>query len=218
MEPMIRPVPTAYKPCSASGGALSAGCGPFFFFASSRAPAKNAARFMLYFAYGSNLHTPSIAEWCRHYGHKVPQLRNARSAVLNNYRLAFPVFSEYWGGGTADIVYDPGKYVAGAVFDVTEAEMAVLDAKVRRQQDESGREIGVYKAIEVEVQPTGRGKKMSAMTYQGVEQEAYHIPPTQTYVDLIVRGAFEHGMSLMWVSYLQSFSAQAHRRPRPPRA
>ena len=41
-----------------------------------------------------------------------------RPAVLDNYRLGFPIFSEYWGGGIADIVYDPGKYVSGALFDL----------------------------------------------------------------------------------------------------
>ena len=72
---------------------------------------------MWYFAYGSNLNTAAVAEWCRHYGHKPPALRGGRAAVLDNYRLCFPIFNEYWGGGTADIVYDPGKYVAGAVFE-----------------------------------------------------------------------------------------------------
>ena len=41
-------------------------------------------------------------------------LKPGKPAVLDNYRLCFPIFSEYFGGGIADIVYDPGKYVAGA--------------------------------------------------------------------------------------------------------
>jgi hypothetical protein len=65
-----------------------------------------------YFAYGSNLNAAAVTEWCRHYAHKTPALRNGRAAVLDNYRLCFPLFSEYWGGGIADIIYDPGKYVA----------------------------------------------------------------------------------------------------------
>ena len=172
---------------------------------------------MLYFAYGSNLHANSVAEWCRHYGHRPPNLRDGKPTILDNYRLSFPVFSEYWGGGTADVIYDPGKYVAGAIFELTDAEAAVLDAKVRRQVGEGGRETGVYKRIDVEVHPMGKGKPVQAYTYQGVEQEGYHIPPTQTYVDLIVEGAFQHGLSVMWISYLKSFSAQAARKPRPPR-
>ena len=172
---------------------------------------------MLYFAYGSNLHAASVAEWCRHYGEKCPNLRGGRPTVLDNYRLAFPVFSEYWGGGTADILYDPGKYVAGAAFELTEGELRVIDAKVRRRVDDAGRETGVYKRIEVSIRPLGKGKPMLAVTYQGVEQEAVHIPPTQNYLDLLVEGAFQHGLSQMWVSYLQSFGTQGARKPRPPR-
>src|SRR6185369_3040418 len=84
---------------------------------------------MLYFAYGSNLNARAVAEWCRHHGQRPVALQGGRPTVLDNYRLGFPIFSEYWGGGIADIVYDPGKYVMGVLLDVTEAELALLDRK-----------------------------------------------------------------------------------------
>ena len=74
---------------------------------------------MWYFAYGSNLNIRAVTEWCRHYGHRAPTLKPGKPAVLDNYRLCFPIFSEYFGGGIADIVYDPGKYVAGVLFDLS---------------------------------------------------------------------------------------------------
>ena len=49
---------------------------------------------MLYFAYGSNLDQKSVAAWAKHFGHKTPSLRGEKPAILDNYRLAFPVFSE----------------------------------------------------------------------------------------------------------------------------
>ncbi len=172
---------------------------------------------MLYFAYGSNLDFRSVADWSKHFGLKAPSLRGGKPAILDNYRLAFPVFSEYWGGGTADIVYDPGKSVSGAVFDLPDKDWQTLDQKVRRRV-EGGEEVGVYKRIEVSVRPMVKGPMLKVTTYQGVQQEAYHIPPTETYVNVLVNGAFEHGLSSMWVSYLQSFSTQAARQPKPPRA
>ena len=176
---------------------------------------------MLYFAYGSNLNYRSVADWARHYGHKPPNLRGGKPAILDNYRLAFPVFSEYWGGGTADVVRDPGKSVSGAVFDLSDADCETLDQKVRRKHagpaNSEGLETGVYKRINIDVRPLGRGPVMKAYTYQGVQQEAFHIPPTENYLDLLVVGAFEHGLSTMWVSYLKSFSTQSARDPRPPR-
>ena len=87
---------------------------------------------MWYFSYGSNLNQRAVTEWCRHYGHRSPNLKGGRAAVLDNYRLSFPIFSEYWGGGIADIVYDPGKYVAGAVFDLSEGDLGILDPVPQR--------------------------------------------------------------------------------------
>lgn len=171
---------------------------------------------MWYFAYGSNLNARAVAEWCRHYGHRPPAYRSPRAAVLDNYRMCFPIYSEYWGGGTGDIVYDPGKYVAGALVDLTEEEMRVLDAKVDRRLDAAGREVGTYKRIEVTVSPLGPGEPVRSLTYQGVQVDKYHIPPTQFYMDLLIQGAYQHGLSMMWIAYLQSFSTQTGRKPRPP--
>ena len=171
---------------------------------------------MYYFAYGSNLNARAVSEWARHHGHRAGQLKTARAAVLDNYRLCFPIFSEYWGGGIADIVYDPGKYVAGALFDLSEQDLRLLDLKVNRKLDPAGKEAGTYKQMPVRVAPIAKGQAVDAITYQGVNVEKYHIPPTQHYMDLLVQGAYSHGLSMMWISYLQSFSIQAGRKPRPP--
>jgi hypothetical protein len=37
-------------------------------------------------------------------------------------------------------------------------------------------------------------------------------------MDLVIQGAYQHGLSIMWISYLQSFSTQAAKKPRPPAA
>src|SRR5438477_6316100 len=171
---------------------------------------------MWYFAYGSNLNARAVAEWCRHHGHRPPAMKPGRPAVLDNYRLCFPIFSEYWGGGIADIIYDPGKYVAGALFDLAAPELTVLDAKVDRRLDDAGRETGLYKQIKVKVAPLGKGEPVEAITYTGVSGEKYHIPPTQHYMDLVIQGAYSFGLSMMWIAYLQSFSTQTGRKPRPP--
>ena len=142
-------------------------------------------------------------------------MKNGRAAVLDNYRLCFPLYSEYWGGGIGDIVYDPGKYVSGLLIDLPESDLKILDQKVGRKLDDAGREVGVYKRIEVSVAPlTGKEQRL-ATTYQGVNVEKYHIPPTQHYMDLVVQGAYAAGLSMMWISYLQSFGLQTGRKPRP---
>lgn len=170
---------------------------------------------MWYFAYGSNLNTRAVAEWCRHFGHRAPVLKPGKAAVLDNYRLGFPIYSDYWGGGIADIVYDPGKYVAGALFEVAESDMTVLDLKVGRKL-ENGKELGVYRRIDVKVAPLGKGDPVQAITYSGTNTDRYHIAPTQHYMDLLIQGAYTYGLSMMWIAYLQSFATQTGRKPRPP--
>jgi hypothetical protein len=171
---------------------------------------------MYYFAYGSNLNAKAVADWCRHFGHRPPTMKTPKSAVLDNYRMSFSIFSEYWGGGIGDIEYDAGKYVMGALYDLSEAELAILDEKVGRQLDAAGKEIGVYKRIEVTVAPLARGMPVTAITYQGVSVQKDHIPPTKYYMDLLIQGAYQVGLSMMWISYLQSFSIQEGRKPRRP--
>jgi hypothetical protein len=172
---------------------------------------------MWYFAYGSNLNSRAVGEWCRHFVHRAPTLKSGRAAILDNYRLGFSIYSEYWGGGIADIVYDPGKYVSGALFDIAESDLAVLDLKVGRKL-EAGKEVGLYRRIEVKVAPLGKGEPVQAVTYQGTSSDRYHIPPTKHYMDLLIQGAYSYGLSMMWISYLQSFSTQVGRKPRPPGA
>jgi len=170
---------------------------------------------MWYFAYGSNLNAKAVAEWSRHFGHRPPAMKPGRPAVLDNYRLGFSIFSDYWGGGIADIVYDPGKYVAGALFDLSESELSILDLKVGRKFENS-KDFGVYKRIEVTVAPLGKGEPVKAVTYQGTNSDRYQIPPTKHYMDTLIEGAYTFGLSMMWIAYLQSFSTQTGRKPRPP--
>jgi hypothetical protein len=172
---------------------------------------------MWYFAYGSNLNPKAVAEWCRHHNVKMPNMKSGKPAVVDNYRLCFPIYSDYWGGGTADIVYDPGKYVAGVLYDLTEPEMAILDQKVGRKLDSTGREIGDYSRITVSAAPLTRGPAVQAITYQGTNPDRMHIAPTRYYMDLIIQGACEYGLSMMWVAYLQSFATQTGRGPRVPK-
>jgi hypothetical protein len=171
---------------------------------------------MWYFAYGSNLNARAVADWCRHHGKRLPNLRRGKPAILPNYRLCFPVYSTAWGGGIADIAYDPGKSVSGALFDLTDIEMRTLDEKVARRVDSNGRDIGAYCRLDINVLPLHRGEAVKAVTYQATLADRDHVPPTAFYMNLLVQGAYEHGLSMMWISYLKSFTTQRARKPSPP--
>ena len=69
---------------------------------------------MFYFAYGSNLNRRQFAARC-------PGSRPVAAAVLRGYRLAFR------GSGCADIVCEKGGLVSGALYAVTEHDVAALN-------------------------------------------------------------------------------------------
>jgi hypothetical protein len=103
-----------------------------------------------------------------------------------------------------------------ALVVVDQPQRRVCLGKVGRKLDTGGKEVGIYKRIEVKVPPLVKGEPVNAITYQGTNVEKYHIPPTQHYMDLVIQGAYSFGLSMMWISYLQSFSTQVGRKPRAP--
>ena len=104
----------------------------------------------IYFAFGSNLHPPQMAERC-------PGSRVLHPGVLKGYRLAFSGYSTRWEGGVATIVAEPASEVQGVLYDLTEEDQRNLD---RFEGFPT-----VYARLQVKVE--GRdGILHSAMTYQ----------------------------------------------------
>jgi hypothetical protein len=68
----------------------------------------------------------------------------------------------------------------------------------------------------VKVAPLGKAELVKAITYQGTHAEGVQYPPTQFYMDLILQGAYSHGLSMMWIAYLQSFATKGPGKKAPP--
>jgi len=75
---------------------------------------------MDYFAYASNLSLEQIRKRC-------PAAKPKFSAVLPNYKIIFSGWSRDWHGGTASIKPFKGEKVAGAVYEISEKDLKVLD-------------------------------------------------------------------------------------------
>ena len=82
---------------------------------------------MMYFAYGIDLDASTLMEWTRDNSLPVPARTLVGPASLDNHRLAFPIYSEAWQGGVADVAPQAGKSVAGVLFDVSERTLKLLD-------------------------------------------------------------------------------------------
>ena len=170
---------------------------------------------MHYFAYGSNLSAKLVQSWARQHNLRPPAYRNGRAALLENHRLCFPIFSEYWGGGVADVAYDPGKTVMGAVFDVVERDLETLDQKVNRRVDAAGQEVGAHRRQDVQVRLAGGGPLVKAIAHVGVSGDRLDVPPTRYYMDAVIEGAYENGLTMMWIEQLRSFATQPGKPPKP---
>ena len=107
---------------------------------------------MMYFAYGSNLHKPQMAERC-------PESRPAGAATLPGHRLTFQGESKRWGGGVANVVEDPTASVPGLLYDTTDACLEALDRFEGHPR--------FYRRTEVTV--VRDGAEVTAVTYMRVD-------------------------------------------------
>lgn len=141
---------------------------------------------MLYFAYGSNLDPAQMAERCP--GHLVVGL-----ASLHDHRLAFPRFSQEWGGGTASLVPAHGRQVWGVVFDVTEEHLRTLDGYEGCRGPGDQHNAYDRETVTVEIVRPDDGsvpRRVRALTY--VARPSNPQPPSRRYLDTILRGAVHH--------------------------
>lgn len=163
---------------------------------------------MWYFAYGHDMNWRSIAEWSDRYSLRPPLFRSqGRAAVLQHHRLAFPRYDEYWGGGVADIIDEPGKSVFGALIHISVPTFKLLEQMHDRRTDERGREIGSSQLIDVAVAPYRGGDPITAVAMQGTSVERGSVPPTRQYIARMVESALELDLSALWVMQLRSFAS-----------
>jgi gamma-glutamylcyclotransferase (GGCT)/AIG2-like uncharacterized protein YtfP len=141
---------------------------------------------MLYFAYGSNLDPEQMQSRCP--GHVVVGL-----AALRDHRLAFPLYSNPWGGGVSSIQLAHGDTVWGMLFDLTEEHLRTLDGFEEFRG--AGDQHNVYDRDQVTVELTRPDdgsfpRRVRAWTY--VARPAKPSPPSRRYLDTILRGARHH--------------------------
>ena len=145
----------------------------------------------LYFAYGSNLDLRQFRRRCP--GHDA-----VGRARLPGYRLAFTRYSTKRKGGVADVVPEEGAVVWGALYDVDEACIAALDefeGAPRAYRRETLRVID------------DSGEEREAIVY--VANRTGVFEPSAAYLELIVRGAREHGLPEEYIRSIESVRKHA---------
>lgn len=161
----------------------------------------------LYFGYGSNLLAKRIRI-------RNPTAQRKAIAKLDNYRFDFNRKSGRWGGCTATIVPDPGKYVWGAVWEINSSDMDDLDKQ-------EGVHDNIYSALQVKVTTTD-GNVLECRVYQLIEQPETYVPapllpierrPSRIYLEVILQGAQESKLPEDYFQFLKSFPHNGYEGP-----
>jgi len=140
-----------------------------------------------YFAYGSNMDADQMKERC-------PTGQVLGAGMLRDYRLAFTVYSSGWGGGTADIVHEPGHEVWGVVYVVGMQDLDCLDAFEGCPDH--------YRRAQLPVHVDGT-EYPGVWVYE-VVRKAPFVPPRREYVETMRKAAREYGFP---AGYVESLSA-----------
>lgn len=156
---------------------------------------------ILYFAYGSNLRSAQMNRLCP--GHQF--LGPARLAA---HRLAFTRPDEEWQGGVADLLPAGGQEVWGALYRLTPADLAGLDAYEGFDPSHRAAE-NAYLRRTIEVTGTDGAMHSKVWSYF-VQQPLGHHPPSALYGHALLAGARERQLP---PSYIKTLSALL--RPEP---
>jgi|GEM_PF-815339 len=142
-----------------------------------------------YFAYGSNMSSSIFV-----HGFRKIKPQSAERAVLKGYRLAFsepgiPFFEPSY----ANVEKDDAAECEGVLYRITHEDMDWLDIS------EGGR---AYNIIHVPVDGAVSGR-VTAQTFTS-KAVAHGLLPSKRYMDILIHGAEEHGLSEIWITMLKN--------------
>jgi gamma-glutamylcyclotransferase (GGCT)/AIG2-like uncharacterized protein YtfP len=143
---------------------------------------------MRYYAYGSNLCSRYLKEYC-------PSAVFVTKADLPNYRIEFRRYSHGMGGGISTIMEAPGRLIRGVIYEVPEGEIGAMDKL-------EGVPEGLY-LRETFLVLGADCNWHRADLYRIAKPEGPHAP-AKRYVDLMVEGAREHGLDPKYVAELSA--------------
>jgi gamma-glutamylcyclotransferase (GGCT)/AIG2-like uncharacterized protein YtfP len=140
---------------------------------------------ILYFAYGSNMASAEMEAWS-------PDHRFLGPARLERHRIELRRRSIRWKGGTADLVPAGDEETWGALYELPDGALDLLDGKEG--------EGFAYRRREVDV--LLEGEPRAAVAYEVIDKEPDEVPCVPEYRELLVAGARERGLPEDYVGRL----------------
>ena len=144
---------------------------------------------MYYFAYGSNMNWPQMQRRC-------PSAKFVCVACLPNYQFGITRHSRLRDCGTANVFSSAGAAVWGIVYDVSDADLIVMD----------GFEDG-YRREFLSVRPANNGDaSITALVY--VAEIDANVPlPNAEYKRVLVEGAKHWQLPAPYLAMLEGIKA-----------
>lgn len=143
---------------------------------------------MLYFAFGSNLSVAQMRVRC-------PGSEPAGPALLRGRELGFAYRSQNFPpGGAADVVAGRPGEVWGALYRLTDRDLAELD-RFEFVGD------GGYRRVTIEVERDG--ELLPALCYEVANRLDHELAPVPEYRRLMLDGSREHGLPDGWITFLE---------------
>ena len=151
-----------------------------------------------WFVYGSSLDRAAFAEWAAGHGYAVPDLARGRPARLDGFRLAFDVASRHWGGAVASLAEAPGDWVEGLAVSMPGSARGLVD-------HQEGAVSGLYEPFPVTLALLDGGRPVAAIAYRAAPSRRLPAdqPPAPGYLQVLLRGAREAGLSEAWVARVE---------------
>lgn len=141
---------------------------------------------MYCYAYGSNLSTTYIRDYC-------PSAHFVMLAQLPNYHIEFRRYSTDLQGGISTIMEAPGELVHGVIYEIPEAEVLELDVL-------EDIPLGLYKR-ETFLVLGEDGQWQSADLYRIVNPSG-PFKPSSRYLEMMIEGATEHRLDAGYIEWL----------------
>jgi gamma-glutamylcyclotransferase (GGCT)/AIG2-like uncharacterized protein YtfP len=139
-----------------------------------------------YFAYGSNLHWPQIQRRC-------PSAKFLTIAKLPGYGIGITRHSRLRDCGTANVCAVAGQEVWGAVYDVSDADLDVMD----------GFEDGYHREFLSVYAPDNGSQPLRVLVYVAAIEKNVP-PPNPEYKRLILEGARHWNLSAAYIAMLET--------------
>jgi hypothetical protein len=150
---------------------------------------------MIYFAYGIDLNPAWMVQYS-------PGHRSLGIARLIEHGIAFPHFSAGERSASISIVARPGHVVWGALYDVPDDDLPVLDHAFEFAPD-GPPHLNAYIRKTVSLQRPGGMPPIEASAYVAATHDN-DVLPTDRYMVAVLDGAHYHGLPKAYVGALQA--------------